>query len=386
MTTHKILYYTWAENTFQDCTKAMLSLGFTVDVISGKIKNYDIDEIFMEQLKKYCTAQPYDCIFTFNYFPVISRVAADCRIRYISWIYDSPHFTLDSVTLSNDCNIVFLFDYLLYEKYRKKGICTVYHMPLAYHKPRLEKFVQSMSLQYEHDITFLGTLYDDAYDFFNQINYLPPYLDGYIHAVMDAQQMIYGLDLCDSLFGHEKCQEMSKYVKVDLGDQFIDYQDDLFRNMIRKRITVMERRKVLDLIGQTYQVDLYAPKEPAGLPVNYKGYAGYIYQMPKIFYTSKINLNITLRSILSGIPLRVIDILGSHGFLLTNYQMKFTQYFKNGEDIVWYESNEDMMDKISFYLSHDSERERIAHNGNLKAQKYFTYERLLTEIFDIAFR
>ena len=108
--------------------------------------------------------------------------------------------------------------------------------------------------------------------------------------------------------------------------------------------------------------------------------------MPKIFYTSKINLNITLRSILSGIPLRVIDILGSHGFLLTNYQMEFTQYFKNGEDIVWYESNEDMMDKISFYLSHDSERERIAHNGNLKAQKYFTYERLLTEIFDIAFR
>lgn len=386
MTTHKILYYTWAEYTFQDCTKAMLSLGFTVDVISGKIKNYDIDEIFMEQLKKYCTAQPYDCIFTFNYFPVISRVAADCRIRYISWIFDSPHVTLDSVTLSNDCNTVFLFDYLLYEKYRKKGIRTVYHMPLAYHKPRLEKFVQSLQLQYEHDITFLGTLYDDAYDFFNQINYLPPYLDGYIHAVMDAQQMIYGLDLCDSLFGHEKCREMAKYVKVDLGDQFIDYHDDLFRNMIRKKITVMERRKVLDLIGQTYQVDLYAPKEPVSLPVNYKGYAGYIYQMPKIFYTSKINLNITLRSILSGIPLRVIDILGSHGFLLTNYQMEFTQYFQNGEDIVWYESNEDMMDKISFYLSHDSERERIAHNGNLKAQKYFTYERLLPEIFDIAFR
>lgn len=143
--------------------------------------------------------------------------------------------------------------------------------------------------------------------------------------------MIYGLDLCDSLFGHEKCREMAKYVKVDLGDQFIDYHDDLFRNMIRKKITVMERRKVLDLIGQTYQVDLYAPKEPVSLPVNYKGYAGYIYQMPKIFYTSKINLNITLRSILSGIPLRVIDILGSHGFLLTNYQMEFTQYFQNGK-------------------------------------------------------
>lgn len=386
MKAYRILYYTWGEYTFHDCTDAMRSVGCTVDIISGAIKNYDIEETFMEQLKKICIAQPYDCIFTFNYFPIISRVAADCQIRYISWIFDSPHLTLDSVTLSNDCNIVFLFDYLLYEKYRNKNIQTVYHMPLAYHQPRLERLMQSVQLHYEHDITFLGTLYDDENNFFNQINYLPPYLEGYIHAVMDAQQMIYGFDFCDSLFGYEKCEEMAKYLKLDLGDQFSDYRDDFFRNMIRKKITVIERRKLLDTIGQIYHVDLYSPKKPVNLPVNYKGYADYMNDMPRIFYSSKINLNISLRSILSGIPLRVIDILGSHGFLLTNYQPEFTDYFINGEDLVWYESPEDMMDKIYYFLSHDSEREHIAHNGNLKAQKYFAYEKLLPKIFDIAFK
>lgn len=384
MKVYRVLYYSWNEFTFQDCIQSMCSLGYMVDVVTGKIHNYDIDEIFMEKLKNYCTINKYDCIFSFNYFPVISRVASDCQLRYISWVFDSPHLTLDSVTLWNQCNAVFIFDYLLCERYWKKGIQTVFYMPLAYNRLRLEKTIRSMPLHYEHEITFLGKLYDDQYNFFDQINYLPAYLKGYMQAIIDAQQYIYGLDLCGLVFDHGKCAEMAKYVKVDMGDQFADYQDELFRNMIRKKITVLERRQILSMIGKKYPVDLYSPKAPEELPVSYRGYADYLEEMPRIFYTSKINLNISLRSILSGIPLRVIDILGAHAFLLTDYQSELSGYFENGEDLVWYESKVDMMDKISFYLTHDSERERIAHNGNLKVQQRFSYDDLLQKIFDIA--
>jgi len=362
----------------------MRSLGYAVDIISDDIQNYDIDERFIAKLKNCCTAQKYDCIFTFNYFPVISRAADDCHIKYISWVFDSPHLTLDSVTLSNDCNAVFLFDHSLYEKYRRKGISTVYYMPLAYNQPRIEKIIRKLKPHYVHDITFLGTLYDDEYDFFHQIRYLPPKLSGFIQAIIDAQQLIYGQDLCDLLFDHIKCNEMATYVQVDMGDTFTEYRDELFRNMIRKKITVIERRQILSMIGQIYPVDLYSPKAPENLPVNYKGYAEYLNQMPDIFYTSKINLNITLRSILSGIPLRVIDILGSHGFLLTNYQSELAEYFVNGKDLVWFESREDLMEKIHFYLAHDNEREYIANHGNQKVQKYFSYTELLLKIFHIA--
>lgn len=381
MKKYKILYYTWNEYTFQDCVQSIEQLGHDVDIITGSIQNYDTDEEFMQKIKQQYALQKYDCIFTFNYFPLISRIAADCHTKYISWVFDSPHLTLDSVTLSNNCNAVFLFDYFLYEKYKSKGIATVFYMPLAYNQPRLEKKVCSIKRHYDHDITFLGKLYDDEYDFFDQIHYLPPYLNGYIHAIIDAQQLVYGFDLCSLLFDHEKCEEMAEYVHVDMGDQFTDYRDDIFRNMIRKKITVTERRQILSMIGQKYSVDLYAPKKPEHLPVNYKGYADYNCQMPDIFYTSRINLNITLRSILSGIPLRVIDILGAHGFLLTNYQAELPEYFTNGEDLVWYESREDMLEKISFYLVHDSERNRIAQNGNKKVQQNFSYSNILPKIF-----
>lgn len=384
MTVKRILYYTWHEITYHDCIESMCQLGYTVDVATGSFLDYDMDEEFLSKFISCCKAHAYDCIFTFNYFPIISRAAVQCQLKYIAWVYDSPHPTLDSVTLANDYNAVFLFDYLLYEKYRKKGIQTVYYMPLAYNPYRLDQAIRNIPPHYEHDITFLGTLYEDAYNFYDQINYLPPYLEGYIRAIIDAQQLIFGLDLCSLLFDHGKCEEMAKYVRIDMGKQYSDYRDDLFRDMIRKKVTVIERKNTLSIIAQKYTVDLYSPKKPENLSVNYKGYADYTNQMPQIFYTSKINLNITLRSILSGIPLRVIDILGAHGFLLTNYQAELSEYFVNGEDLVWYESMEDMMDKISFFLTHDSERERIASNGSFKVQKYFSYTELLQKIFQMA--
>ena len=52
--------------------------------------------------------------------------------------------------------------------------------------------------------------------------------------------------------------------------------------------------------------------------------------MPLVFQNSKINLNITLRSIKNGIPLRAIDIMGAGGFLLTNYQNDFGLHFTDG--------------------------------------------------------
>ncbi len=46
-----------------------------------------------------------------------------------------------------------------------------------------------------------------------------------------------------------------------------------------------------------------------------------------------------------------------------------------------YESQEDLMNKIDYYLSHDEEREEIARRGREKIEKDFSYEKKLSEIF-----
>ena len=96
--------------------------------------------------------------------------------------------------------------------------------------------------------------------------------------------------------------------------------------------------------------------------------------MPYVFAISKINLNITLKSIQSGIPLRAMDIMGAGGFLLTNFQADFLDYFTPEEDFVYYNDTEDLLNKIEYYLSHDKERKEIAENGHRKVKENHSFE------------
>ncbi|MBO4899298.1 MAG: glycosyltransferase [Lachnospiraceae bacterium] len=377
----KILYYTWGENSIKDCTECMRALGWEVDIFSEKMSNYTNDDKFCSKLREKIKGG-YDCVFSFDYFPLISETAMDTGIPYISWVYDSPHYTLESLTLANDCNHVFLFDYGLVERYRSEGFSTVDYMPMACNIRRLEKMCAPHFNNPKHDITFLGSLYNDEYNFYDQIQYLPDYLKGFLDAIIASQPQIYGIDLSGQLMDDAICAEMAKYVQADLGEGFRSARNEILRNMIRKKITSNERRNLLSLLGDHFNVDLYAPaKPPTDIRVNFKGYANYRDQMPVIFASSKINLNITLRSILTGIPLRVVDILGAGGFVLSNYQAELAEYFTYGESIVWFESPEDLVDKCAYYLDHDDERKKIAALGHEIAAKELAYEVLLPKVF-----
>ncbi len=50
----------------------------------------------------------------------------------------------------------------------------------------------------------------------------------------------------------------------------------------------------------------------------------------KVFYSSKININMTLRSIESGVPLRIIDIMSIGGFVMSNNQEEIPELFEEG--------------------------------------------------------
>ena len=121
------------------------------------------------------------------------------------------------------------------------------------------------------------------------------------------------------------------------------------------------------------------------------GTADYIDVMPFVFNQSRINLNITLRSIDTGIPQRCMDIMGCGGFLLSNYQEDFfldavtedgSAAFMPGVDYDFYSSSEELLDKAGYYLSHEDERARIARNGYEKVKKYYSIDKFLHRVLD----
>ena len=64
----------------------------------------------------------------------------------------------------------------------------------------------------------------------------------------------------------------------------------------------------------------------------------------------------------------------ARGFCITNFQPELVMYFKNGEDIVWFEDEADLVKKVGYYLSHEDERKRIALNGQKKVRELHNYD------------
>ena len=91
-------------------------------------------------------------------------------------------------------------------------------------------------------------------------------------------------------------------------------------------------------------------------------------------------MNISRRGIKSGIPLRAFDIMGSGGFLLSNFQADFLDFFVPGEDFMYYESKEDFLEKIDYFLFHEEERQVIAKNGHDKVAAKHTYRHRVREM------
>lgn len=159
--------------------------------------------------------------------------------------------------------------------------------------------------------------------------------------------------------------------------------------MLNAEITARDREKLLEVAANEGNVNLYSESQYSRIQNNkkitYTGIIDYEKGMPAVFRGSKINLNITLRSITSGIPLRALDIMGAGGFLMSNYQAELSEYFIDGKDMVLFDSPEDMQWKIRYYLKHDDERQQIAKNGFEKVKRKFSYDIQLEKMMRLAF-
>ena len=222
-----------------------------------------------------------------------------------------------------------------------------------------------------------------------ELNFSSDYSKGYIEGLLRAQEKVYGYffleeALDDTLVNDIVSHTPTFYQFPERSRK--DYRAALAQFYLGARITEMERTEMLSALGSRFSVDLYSGSKAANLPVRFCGRVKTHTEMPLVFHESRINLNMTAKSIRSGIPLRVWDVLGCQGFLISNYQAEIPEYFVPGEDLVLYSSKEELLDLTDYYLSHSAERNEIAHNAYEKIKTHHTYPIRLTEMLEAAFR
>lgn len=384
----KILLFSWSNTGEKNIMAEFKQMGHIVDKVSIAYENLDYDQGFSDKFINILDKGKYDFVFSYNYFPIISNDCEKTNIKYVSWIWDSPLLTLYSRTVSNPCNYIFVFDKALYYELNNKGVNQVYHMPLASNVEMEDDIVirEIDKQKYSSEISFVGDLYTEK-NFYDKINFLPEYIKGYLDGIMRAQLKIYGYNFLEELLTDEIISELKRYVQFDLGDDYFASDAIVFANLfLGQKVTAMERVETLDILSRKYFVDLYTGSNTNILPkINNKGYIDYETEMPKVFKLSKINLNITLKTIKTGIPLRAFDIMGAGGFLLTSYQEELLDYFEPNKDFVFYEDFNDLENKINYYLSHEDERREIAHNGYIKVKEKHNIKIRLSQMLDIIY-
>lgn len=374
--------------------RAVRNCGCVCEKFSRKMKDYHADSEFALEFMKVLHAEKIDAVLSYDYFPLLSIICEINQIPYISWIYDCPCLTLQSKTIVNKCNYIFCFDRLYAERLGRMGALNCYHMPLGADEAlgrKLDEIIRSsgcLDKKYFADISFVGSLYDGETNRLRHHSY-SEFVRGYLDALLNMQVQMYGYYFVKESLTESVVREVKKVCELELSDLFLEDDAQLVADTIGKEVSARERELVLKTLGGKYEICLYSGSKLQesfkDLKVIHCGVADYQKEMPFIFYQSKINLNITSKTIESGIPLRVFDILRCRGFCITNYQPEIAEFFEDGKDLVMYSGMDDLLEKVEYYLTHENERKEIAENGYRKVMKEHALNDRMQEILNLVF-
>ena len=140
----------------------------------------------------------------------------------------------------------------------------------------------------------------------------------------------------------------------------------LFRNRFEAKKFNYAKKRAVSLIGQLksthpYRLSIAEKIKGCGLPVLIS--ESLQEQAIHIYNSFLINVNVSLNN---DFNMRFAEVISAGGFLLTDRISKFTGYdevFKENEDFVFYDNEQDLIEKIKYYYSHPEKALKIAKSG-----------------------
>lgn len=382
----KILMYRWRAYNYLDIKEYFERHDYEVTEIYQHLESYDVEPEFAERLRGILKETSYEFVFTVNYFAVISDVCHELSVPYVSWSCDNPLISMYHESVFNDTNLIFLFDYVSFHEFKEMGVKNINYLPLCVDCDRIQHILNNGEDldSYKNEISFVGSLYErNTYDRIEPE--LSDYLRGYLECYIELQSHMPGESLIDAALTVDVLTELMERFNLEKSEgSFSDLALVFSTTALGFKVARNQRIDALNMLSAIGEVSVYSNSDTSVLPrAVYRGGLDYWTEMPKVFNGSRINLNFTIPNIKSGIPLRVWDVMGSGGFLLTNRQSEMKLFFEEGKNIVTFGSYKEMMDKAVYYLNHDEERSKIAINSLEVIKKYHTYETRMKDMMGV---
>lgn len=384
-----VLVYRYGSICEPDVIGLFRQLGLDVIEECAEIDNKNLSmSDRMQLIEGYFQQEKPLFVFSINYFPIIAEVCHIYGVRYLCWTVDSPVLELFSKTIEYDTNNIFLFDRKQYYDFNVFNPEHIFYLPLAGAVERFDATISTIDAKdikkFSNDISFVGSLYSEKNPVNEISNKMNEYERGYIDAITNAAMQVYGYNIIEGSLSNEIIDSIiehtmePQFLKGNVSDIKRYY---VAHNIVGYNLAEKERILTLNTLAEHFDVSLYTRSDVSKLKnVRICGGVKTIEEMPKVFRLSKINLNMTMRPIQTGLPLRIFDIMGCGGFLMTNYQEEISDYFEIGSDLETYTSLEELVDKCGYYLEHDDIRQKIARNGYEKVKSEHNYMSRIKEM------
>ncbi len=349
---------------------------------NGSDDRKDIDRLLWEIREK-----AIDAVITYDFVIFAALACAVAGIPYLAWIWDAPDLGLYHEAAKLPTSFLFDFDRIQAEESRSRGCPHVCHHPLGADTAHMEKLVLTSGDEgrFTCDISFIGALYCGA-------EFRLP--SGFSEECRKETETVLA-DMIGRWDGEDRMSERLsdrtiRQIAGELADQgriltnipLPILRKNLEMRFLARPAALRERKEMLERLAG-YDLQFYTTKEDLAetIPgVRSLPPLDYLDETPKAYTFSRINLNLTLHSIRSGVPLRVFDILGAGGFLLSSYQPELEEYFTVGKELDVFHTFDEMEDKVAYYLTHEKERQQIAAAGYLRVRETYSREKLLEQM------
>ena len=378
---NRILFVTTNEISLLDIPRVLDELGYDVYEANFGLIAQAYEEQNCDKIRTAIREFHVEYVITYDFIVTVAQACMEESVPYVSWIYDAPQKELYTHYAQYPCNYIFSFDKMQVRRLRDIGIKHVVCVPLAIHAEKVRMVADTIGGKlkggYESDITFIGQLYkrENESAIWNRID------EKY------REQLYQNIDACFMKWDEkshihglmsEECAQHLNQLDGNNVEKECPYASPQFyyeAAFLSRIVANRERVNVLNKLAENYDVTFYTKEEDTSqLSSKVKIKPGVSYDvLTHIYGRSRINLNITLHCIETGAPQRVLDVMAAGGFMLSNYQEELEEMFIPDEEIVLYHNEQELEEKVAYYLQHEEETEQIARRGQEKVLKEYDF-------------
>ena len=349
--------------------RVLNDLGWTTQLAEASL----LDPASKALIRNHLSEHPSDWILLINqtsaHFYEYLEIPPDRRPlerKKIVWFLDDPRFFVTQPFEREE--FVFCFDETYLDFLNRFNPSFRGFLPLACDLSEAGRFDPA----YACEVCFVGGVIDQS----DRRRQLSPDMTEYVDRLVEQKL----------LQRHTSFDELAERIPIAPGKQ-ITITPQVAHYLYweannRYRVRVLESLADFDL--RIYgNEDWLKVLDGSPLLTRFHGPADPVRDLPRIFASARININIHSIQCRGSLNQRDFNAPVGGGFLLSDWVPSAGKYFEPGVEAVYWSDMRDLRTKVKYYLSHETERKVVVQRGKERVLRDHTYDRRIRQLLSL---